>query len=336
MDLSVIIVNYRSAPLAVNCLKSIYDHTKDIRYEVIVVDNASGDDSRQIICEAFPDIRWIQSQYNAGFARANNMGIRTATGRNILLLNADTLIQGNALGETVKLFDTQPQYAACGLQLLNTDGSPQHSGARFIKGGLNNLLPLPYLGKWLRNLAFSSGVKQPNVFEVTQNVEVDWIVGAFLMTKKETIESAGMLDEDFFMYAEEIELCSRLRRLGPLVLYHSPKVVHLGGGSSGNYYGMTTYDNSRDLWSRKALQILLSQFLRIRKQWGLFWFVIQFMVYIMEIPLFGFILALKTILRVNRENYHWGQWKGYTYNMLRLLSYFPSLTLHVHRFYKIS
>ena len=167
-----------------NCLKSIYDSSMRISFEIIIVDNFSEDNSQTTICDVYNDVIWVQSEYNAGFARANNMGIDVARGRNILLLNADTIVQDNALEKTMQLFDNQLNYSACGVQLLNPDLTPQHSGAKFITGGLNILLPLPYFGKLMRSVAFKAGVKQPNVFEVAKDVEVDWIVGAFLMVKK--------------------------------------------------------------------------------------------------------------------------------------------------------
>lgn len=336
MDLSVIIVNFRSSGHVLNCLSSMRTGTKNIQYEIIVVDNASGDQSEQIILSSYPEVIWLQSKYNAGFARANNMGIRKAKGRMILLLNADTLILNDAIEKTFLFFEKETTYAACGVQLINTDGSPQHSGARFVYGALNNLRPLPYAGKALRNIAFSSGIKQPNIFDVKKNEEVDWIVGAFLMTRKTVIDKAGLLDEDFFMYAEEIEWCARLRKIGPLILFHEPKVVHLGGGSSMDFYRMGQYDNSWDLWSKKGAQIMLSQFLRIRKQWGWRWFLIHFILYLTEIPFFAICLSVNMLINKKKTHYTWKQWHGFVKNMFTLIPYSPSILINQHRFYKIN
>ena len=336
MDLSIIIVNYKSAQHVINCLKSIYEASMTISFEIVVVDNFSGDDSEEKICSAFPQVIWIQSEYNAGFARGNNMGIDVAKGRNVLLLNADTIVQDNALEKTVKLFDNQPSRAACGVQLLNPDGSNQHSGAKFVIGGLNLLLPLPYLGSLVRKIAFGAGVKQPNVFEVEQDTMVDWAIGAFLMTKKSTIEKYGKLDEDFFMYAEEIEWCSRLRKHGPLILYKEPKVIHLGGGSSTDYYKTKDNDNSWNLWNKKSKQIILSQLLRVRKQWGWGWYMINLTAYIVEIPLFLIFLLMDKIINGNKAKYEWTQFLGFTKNMLAIIPFIMPVLLNKKQLYKIN
>ena len=335
MDLSIIIVNYKSAHHVINCLQSIVDAKMSISYEIIVVDNASGDDSKSKICNQFSTVIWVQSTYNAGFARANNMGIDISKGRNILLLNADTIIQDNALEKTMHLFDSQPQYAACGVQLLNTDGTNQHSGAKFVKGGLNILLPLPYFGRFMKSIANGVGMDQPNVFDVKSDSLVDWIVGAFLMVKKSTIETCGKLDEDFFMYAEEIEWCSRLRKNGPLILYSEPKVIHLGGGSSSDYYKVNDSDNSWNLWSKKSRQIILSQLLRVRKQWGLIWYLINLGMYIIEIPLFMVCLSIDRIINGNKSTYNWNQFRGFTENMLSVLPFAYAIAINKKQLYKV-
>jgi GT2 family glycosyltransferase len=110
-----------------------------------VVDNASGDDSRERIIGAYPDARWVQMDYNAGFARANNAGIRLSSGRIVLLLNSDTLIEERAIEGCCRELAAS-SYVAGGVQLLNADRTPQISGNYFMRGGLNYLLPLPYLG----------------------------------------------------------------------------------------------------------------------------------------------------------------------------------------------
>ncbi len=150
MDLSIIFVNYKTAQLLLDCIGSIYTQTKTLSLEIIVADNFSQDDSQQIVTEKFPEVVWIDMGYNAGFARANNAGIKIATGEFLLILNTDTIILDGALDKVVALFKAEKKAVACGVQLLNTDGSHQISGAHFIKGGLNFLLPLPYLGNFVR------------------------------------------------------------------------------------------------------------------------------------------------------------------------------------------
>jgi GT2 family glycosyltransferase len=223
MSISIIIVNYKTPGLLVDCLRTVFTGRETIPTEVIVVDNASGDNSREIVTTAFPQVKWIQLTYNAGFARGNNAGIRQATGDVILLLNSDTLNVDNAIENCYRKFMAS-DYAACGVQLLYGDGSPQISGNYFMVGGINYLLLLPYLGGFIKWLGELVKVKKPNLPDSNAPVEVDWINGAFLMVKRTAIEKAGLLDEDFFLYAEEAEWCSRFRKLVHIrtIQAHSP------------------------------------------------------------------------------------------------------------------
>ena len=161
MELSIIIINYKSATHVLNCIKSIYEQTHKYQFEIIVVDNNSEDNSEAKIRKEFSDVKWIQSGYNAGFARANNIGIKASQGEYILLLNADTIVEDNALDKTVDLIKTKKDAAACGVQLLNPDGTHQISGAYFKTGGLNVLLPLPYLGNFIRFMGYQLKNKNP-------------------------------------------------------------------------------------------------------------------------------------------------------------------------------
>jgi GT2 family glycosyltransferase len=334
MDLSIIIINYKSAAHVLNCLESVYAQTHQHSFEVIVVDNNSGDNSEGLIMEQYPGVRWLQTGYNAGFARANNAGMRLAAGKYFLLLNADTIVLARALDTTIDLFE-QTDGMACGVQLLNPDGSHQISGAHFKRGGTNFLLPLPYLGGLVRWAGYRLKTRVPSVKEVPPVLAVDWIVGAFILVRREAVEAAGMLDEDFFMYAEEIEWCSRLRKKGPLYLFAAPQVIHLGGGTSGSYYATDDNDNSKNLWSKKAFQIMVSKFVGIRKQFGLLWFLIMYAVFIIEIPVFFFGLLVEKTVKRARSRYHWNQFAGYVANVSGLLSYFPKIILNKPFFYKV-
>ena len=334
IDLSIIIVNYKSSHHVMNCLHSIDESRMKISYEIIIVDNASNDSSRQEICSLYKELIWIQSEYNAGFARANNMGIKASQGRNILLLNADTIITNNAIEQTLIKFENNKEYAACGVQLLNTDNSKQQSGAKFVTGGINNFLALPYLGSLIKNIGYKLGIKQHNVVEMNQDMQVDWIVGAFIMTRRSIIEKSGLLDEDFFMYAEEIEWCSRIRKNGPLILYHEPKVTHIGGGTSSKFYKKESNENFSDVFDKKGKQIILSQLLRIRKQYGAAWYLIHLLVYFFEIILFGVCIIIEKAININKQNFGYSEWKGYAKNMIGISHFIPAIAINKHIFYK--
>jgi len=330
-SLSIIIINYKTPQLVIDCLRTIYEETVDLSFEVIVVDNASGDDSREMIGRAFPSVRWIQMDYNAGFARANNAAIRQSAGEAVLLLNSDTLVEEGAVEKCYRAFAASP-YVACGVQLLNPDRTPQISGNFFMKGGLNYLLPLPYLGSLVKKAGTLFKVDKPNVPDTDTVVEVDWINGAFLMVKKEAIDRAGLMDEDFFLYAEEAEWCSRLRRLGRLCIYGQYHVIHLQGASANDTFG-STGKGYYNLYDRKGLQIMLSNFVRIRKQFGVGWFLVQLLFYILEIPVFA--LGLLFSLLPGRRPYSRSQFFNYCKNIVFVIRKSLIIIRNKPYFYKV-
>ena len=319
-----------------DCVESIYRQASQYSFEIIIVDNDSKDDCEEKVMVAFPATRWLQTSYNAGFARANNAGIRIANGEYVLILNADTIITDGAIDKSLTLIKQATDAVGCGVQLLNTDGSNQISGAHFVTGGLNTLLPLPYLGKLIRYLGYRFKSAIPSVQTINDQIEVDWIVGAYILVKKETLQKAGLMDEEFFMYAEEIEWCSRLRKQGKLYLFAKPKVIHIGGGTSSDYYTTAENENSKNLWNKKGRQIIVSNMLRIRKQFGAGWFLIIAGTYLFEIPIFFICLLLHKIFTVNKATYTFKNWIDYVKNMGVLLRYFFKIFFNQPHFYKVA
>lgn len=313
---SIILVNYKAPQLVIDCLETIVDLSGPLTVEIIVVDNFSQDNSQTVVTTRFPQVKWIQMNYNSGFARANNAGILAAKGRIVLLLNSDTLNENNAI---MKCFDrlAASHYCAAGVQLLNADRSPQVSGSYFIMGGINQLMTLPYLGHLIKMLGSAFGAKKTSLLKATGEVEVDWINGAFLMVKKEVIEMAGLMDEDFFLYFEEIEWCSRLRKIGKMCIYGDLNVVHLQGATTNKVF-RSTGQGYYNLYDRKGLQLMVSALLRIRKQYGVAWFFFHLLAYCFTIPLFFTMLVLT--FPINRHSYSFKQFGGYVKNCLKLLS----------------
>ncbi len=331
--LSIIIVNYKTPQLVYQCLRSVYTETTQIPFEVIVVDNDSRDNCRELIMPDFPAVRWIGMTYNAGFARANNEGIRQSAGNVVLLLNSDTLVEDRALEHCYSSF-IQSEYVACGVQLLNPDRTSQISGNYFFKGGLNVLLPLPFLGKFYKWLGETVKMKKANLPEATGLEEVDWINGAYLMVKKEAIRKAGLLDEDFFLYAEETEWCSRLRKQGKLCLFGQYNIIHLQGESSNATFG-STGKGYYNLFDRKGLQIMVSNFLRISKQFGTGWLLLNLANYIAEVPLFYVGSFFQQLLEGKNP---FGQFRlatGFAGNVLRLCALVPKMIRNKPYFYKL-
>ena len=332
-DITIIIVNYKSMNLILDCIRSIYDETKNINFEIIVVDNNSDDNGEEILRSSYPDARWMQMNYNAGFARANNAAIKQSNSDIVLLLNPDTIIIDKSLELCYNNF-VDSEYIACGVQLLNIDGSSQISGNYFMKGSLNNLLPLPYIGPLVKHLGSIFKVKKPHVPDSGSLVEVDWINGAFLMVKKQIVEKAGLMDEDFFLYAEEAEWCYRLKKIGKLAIYGQCKVIHLQGESSNEAFD-SSGKGYYNLYDKKGLQIMLSNFVRIRKQNGVSWFLIHLLIYSATIPVFFIFQFISSLTRIKSLSRNMKRVAGFSHNILKMWTYFFTIVANRHFFYKI-
>ena len=328
---SVIIVHYKTLELTFQCIKSILQFEAS-QIEVIVVDNDSQDGIEEKLAAEMPTIRFHQMGYNSGFARANNAGIKLSTGDLILLLNGDTIVKDNAINVSAAALSSS-SYVACGVQLLNADGSAQISGSHTMKGGLNYLLPLPYLGRFLKKLAGLFKVKKTSIDFVKVIMEVDWINGAYLMVKKSVIQKAGMLDEEFFLYAEEAEWCHRIKKYGKLCIYGGVNVIHLQGVSAAAAFDspVAGYAN---LFDKKGLQIMVSNFLWVRKQWGVFWVLVLFGGYIFTIPIMALGIALQKLFS-SKSAFTFQQWSGFTRNIGKLTTLLPDMILKKKRFYKM-
>jgi GT2 family glycosyltransferase len=333
LDLSIIVVTYRSEQLIIDCFRTLTRYTQGLSYELIVVNNGAPEEGRQVITTEFPQVKWINQGYNSGFARANNTGINAALAETVLLLNPDTIFEDNAVGNVYSLFSKSP-YVACGAQLLNADHSPQIAGNYAMKGGLNYLLPLPYIGSFLKLIASIFGVKKPNVPNATGIVEVDWINGAFLVVKKEVIKKAGLLDEDFFLYAEEAEWCSRLRKYGKLCIYGQFHVMHLEGQSankafnaSGKGYGSLT--------DKKGLQIMLSNMVRIRKEFGKGWFLFMLCMYTFGMIVFWIAGFFHSLIRLTDPALHFRAASGFRRNVFTLWKFAGKIIRNKPYFYKV-
>lgn len=331
MTLSIVLVNFKSPQLHIDCLTELYKDPVADTFEVIEVDNNSGDDSRQRITSAFPQVKWLQLDSNAGFSRANNAGMRIATGDAMLLLNGDTLPRGKDVEECYRRLMAS-EYVACGVQLLNADGSHQITGNYVMKGGLNYLLPVPYLGAVVKGLGTLVKVEKPHVPDKVDTIEVDWINGAFLMVKTAAIAKAGMMDEDFFLYAEESEWCGRIRKVGKICLYGDLEVVHLQGVTANLAFG-SDGKGYVNIYDRKGLQLMLSNFVRIRKQFGVSWFLFQLLFYILDIPVFFILLFFSRLL--GKGSYTWAQFRQYCRNVGVVIGRSATIIRNKPYFYKV-
>jgi GT2 family glycosyltransferase len=228
MDLSIIIVNYNTKDLTMTCLASIMRFLNGkIGYETIVIDNGSCDGSQQAINEFIKGekrFRLVKCDSNTGFSKANNTGIRQASGRQVLLLNSDTYLVDDSILKAVDYLDKNKNVFGCGCTLLNEDLTPGISYGRFPEF-------MTVLSEIACNKAGKYRAMTPENPEDIYNIDLP--CGAFFLINRELLDRIGYLDERFFMYCEETDLARRAKKAGWSIVYYGPaKVVHLGGQSS--------------------------------------------------------------------------------------------------------
>lgn len=227
--LSVIIVSWNVSDLLLRALASLYEHG-DEEIEVIVIDNASTDDTVRQITTHFPQVHLIVNAVNRGFTASNNQGIAIAQGDFLLLLNPDTEIRVDALQTMLRAMQAHTEVGLIGPKLLNPDGSVQSSRRRFPT------LPILFLeSTWLQGLAPRRQLARYYMEDQPDTVyhPVDWVTGAAMLARRAVVEQVGGLDEGFFMYSEELDWCRRIHDAGWVVAY-APEahIVHYGGKSS--------------------------------------------------------------------------------------------------------
>jgi GT2 family glycosyltransferase len=216
MDVSVIIVTRNTCALTCAAVRSVFEIADGLAREVIVVDNGSTDQTAEALAREFPKAKYVRSETNLGFARANNRGAAEATGEFLLLLNSDARLQPGTLAQAVSWMRGHSDCAIAGVQLLNPDGSRQNSIANtptlatelLNKSLLRRLFPRRYPGKEQR---------------FTQPLEVESIIGAFMLIRRSAWDALGGLDERFFFFLEETDFCLQARRRGWKV-FHLPHV----------------------------------------------------------------------------------------------------------------
>lgn len=228
--MSLIIVNWNTRDLLAGCLESLRFNVSTferLSIETFVVDNASTDGSVQMVRERFPWVQLFENPENAGFARANNQGIQASKGQYILLLNSDTVVHPGALETLLTFMDEHPQAGACGPRLLNGDGSLQPSVHPMLTP-TREFWRLLFLDR-----LWPLATYPQDRWDVTTPKPVETIKGACLLLRRTALDQVGLLDESYFMYTEEVDLCYRLARAGWQLWYVPQSVVtHFGGGSS--------------------------------------------------------------------------------------------------------
>lgn len=226
MDLSIIILSYNTSKLTLKTLETVFTSLNNscIKYEVLVLDNASTDNSILQINKYFQDkVKLIKSKINTGFAKGNNLAVKEAKGKYLLFLNSDIEVQDRGIERLFEFYkDNEVKYQFIGGKLFNTDLSPQASSGPFYSLGV------VFLALFLRGDYLGLTRYSPNKVCI-----VDWVSGACFITRKTIFEQVGLFDENIFMYMEEIDLMYRAKKLGfNTAFYPGAKFIHLGTGSS--------------------------------------------------------------------------------------------------------
>ncbi|REC60332.1 glycosyltransferase family 2 protein [Chryseobacterium pennae] len=228
MKLSIIIVNYNVTQLLRNCLLSIQKYVKEVEYEVMVIDNASTDRSWQDLIPEFPEVHFISSEINGGFSKANNEAIQAAKGEYLLLLNPDTELEGFYLKDLLDFSDTQQAFGCLGIRMHDAEGNFLPESKRSVPDMFNSFEKL--FTSFKKN---NSKSYYRNDIAETAVAEVEVITGAFLLVKREVYEKVGGLDEAYFMYGEDIDLCYTLLNKGYRNYYYGKaSLLHHKGEST--------------------------------------------------------------------------------------------------------
>ena len=218
ITLSIIIVHYKTRELTLQCLRSIQEFSGNVLYEVILIDNGSQDGIEKVIAEDFPKVRFIQIVRNDGFSRANNLGITTAQGKYILLLNSDTKLTESIFGLLIDHMECKPHIGAIGPRHLWGNGQFQISYGKFPT----------FFTEILRNAI-------PH--QILAVSEVDWLSGSCLLLRRDALRQTGILDEAFFMYLEDVDICKRIKDKGWGIWFlPTASIVH--------YHGKSVKENS--------------------------------------------------------------------------------------------
>ena len=232
MDLSIIIVNYNVKEFLQNLIHSIEKASSNLTKEIFIIDNASDDGSVEFIREKFPQIKLIANQKNLGFGKANNLGLKEASGKYLLMINPDTIVAEDTFEKMIEFFDQNKNVGLAGCKILNPDGTLQLACRRSFPGPWVSFTKVTGLSSFFPKSKIFARYNLTYLDE-NQSYEVDAISGSFMMMRKEVYEKVGGFDEQFFMYGEDLDLCYRIQKTGYKVFYvHTTQIIHYKGEST--------------------------------------------------------------------------------------------------------
>ena len=232
MDLSIVIVNYNTEKLTLECIASVYKSHLPYTFEIFVVDNHSSDNSVEAIKKHYPKVKLIENQENVGFSKANNQAITQAQGRYILLLNSDTIVKENTLAAMTQYMDNHMDVGAAGCEVVLSTGELDQACHRGFPTPQASFYYMSGLAKKYPNSPKYNSYHK-SYLNMKEIHEIDCLVGAFMLVRKEAIDQVGMLDEEFFMYGEDIDWCYRIKEAGWGIIYNpTVSIIHYKGASS--------------------------------------------------------------------------------------------------------
>lgn len=229
--LTIVIVNYNVKDYLAQCLDSLRVALKDIDAEIVVVDNCSSDGSVEYISSRYPEVRMIASKENLGFAKGNNLAIRQSESKYVLLLNPDTVVKEQTIDKALEFMDAHPMSGAVGVEMLNADGTRAPESRRGIPTPMTAFYKFVGLAKrYPQSHRFGKYYMSYLPWDSPQRIEI--VSGAFCMLRRKTLDEVGLLDEDFFMYGEDIDLSYRILKGGYENWYIPYAIVHYKGRST--------------------------------------------------------------------------------------------------------
>jgi GT2 family glycosyltransferase len=267
MTISIVVINFNTPEVTLNCLRSINRYWKNISYEIILVDNAPKLDYRLHFLEVSDCIKYIHSEKNVGFGKANNIGMHAAKGDFLLLLNSDTIVFDDSILKCLHFFELPENkaFGMLGCRLLNEDLSHQSSFYPFVKDSLWNFF------KCNNPLLFKLFGIDKKYSEISMPKEVGDISGAFMLLRKEVFETTGGFDPDFFLYCEETEWCrNRIQPNYKIIYFPESEIIHLGGQSAPKPMMLVQSNISLALYWYKKKSFLLPFFILINLLNGIF------------------------------------------------------------------
>lgn len=245
---SIVIVNYRVKNFLKECLNSILSSKDKMYNEIIVIDNNSKDGSIELLKKEFPEVRLIENRQNKGFSFACNQGIKKSSGEYILLLNPDTVFPQKDFSKMIEFMDSNPEAGICGSKIINYRGDLLYSCRSFPSfltsiSSSQSLLERIFPGNPLSRKYLLKDINHSRI------QEVDWVSGSCLFARKKMLDEIGLLDEDFFIYVEDVDLCYRANQAGWKVFYF-PQVtfIHRVGQSTSQDRFKSKLEHHRSMW----------------------------------------------------------------------------------------